>query len=92
MSLEIFRCGFVYGNQQVAADALAKLNKEYNFFESVRWELARRGGLTFRQLCAIFGGVSHNKVSATLNTMRRRGHVVRTGCKRNYLWMLKAKN
>lgn len=89
-SIEIFKGGFVYGNSVIAAQLRERLNHRTNLHANIRWELARKGALTYRQLVAIFGGVAERRISSALCVMRSRGHLCRTGIPRNYLWMLKA--
>lgn len=84
MHTQIYK--FIYGNASIAAMARDALNKKSSMFENIRWELARRGGLTSRQLHAIFGGVSTKKINSYLVTMYRRGVISRSGGCRNYLW------
>lgn len=68
-SMEIFNGGFIYGNPTLAAECRERLNKKYNLHESIRWELARKGGLTYRQLVGIFGGVSENRILDSMGAL-----------------------
>lgn len=91
MKQPVFHGGLIYGDADLARQIAAGLGKpRFNLHEEIRWELARRGGLTFRQLCGILGGISINRISASLTVMHKRGKLVRRGSRRNYLWMVPA--
>lgn len=80
---------FFYGDPVLAKKIRESLNKKANFHQEIRWELARRGPLTFRDICAIFQGIDVNKISASLCVMNKRGKIQKDGLHGNYTYKIK---